>query len=488
MVDLYEVPTHVRPLWLSVFMQALVDAPKKLWRELLVYVDEAHVFAPEPGHGAVDSEVHRRCRLSMVEFASRGRKRGFGIVAATQRLGKLSKDFAAELKNAMVGQTFMDVDRERAAACLGIARAGKEDFFQEVKHLAPGRFFAIGRALATTPTLVTVGGVETEHPVAGKRQSSPPPPTNKILHLLPQLADLPKEAAEEAKTLKELRARVAELERKLTESESRRPAPPPLVRAAWPELNELVGSARGACVEMVDVVTTILDNLDVVDNLKEAAEKVKQSQLRLQEHLAKVPSRVDSRAMERISAYGKLGPGGVTKDETRPKPPSSDGLEDDPVPGGGLRRILVALAQRSRGLTDAQLGVRALLSSKSGTFSNYLSQARRRGWIVDQGGGVRVLTRRGHAALGDYEMLPEGPALLAYWVNKLGTGGVSRMLSALGRAYPESLTHERLAEEAGMESSTSGTFSNYVSLLCKLELAQRAGKKELAMSGELVGG
>jgi len=113
-VDLFEVSPLVRPLWVSTFLQALVDAPKRLWRELLVYVDEAHVLAPEPGHGALDSEAHRRCRGSLIELASRGRKRGYGLVAATQRLGKLSKDFAAELKNVLVGQTFMGGDLEIA--------------------------------------------------------------------------------------------------------------------------------------------------------------------------------------------------------------------------------------------------------------------------------------------------------------------------------------------------------------------------------------
>src|SRR5205807_2162280 len=48
--------------------------------------------------------------------------------------------------------------------------------------------------------------------------------------------------------------------------------------------------------------------------------------------------------------------------------------------GGGLRRMMIALAQRP-GLSKRQLGVRAGLSSTSGTFGTYLSRLRNNGWI-----------------------------------------------------------------------------------------------------------
>jgi len=104
-VYLYEMSKVQRPLWVAAFVQALVDAPKRLWRDLLVYVDEAHELAPELGHGARESSGEKICRHALIDLAAKGRKRGYGVVAATQRLGKLSKDFAAELKNVLVGQT-----------------------------------------------------------------------------------------------------------------------------------------------------------------------------------------------------------------------------------------------------------------------------------------------------------------------------------------------------------------------------------------------
>jgi len=220
-VDLFEISKMDRPVWVAAFVEALVDAPKSLWHDLIVYVDEAHELAPEPGHGARESAGEVASRRALIDLASKGRKRGFGVVAATQRLGKLSKDFAAELKNVLVGQTFIDIDRERAAACLGISKAGKAAFFGAARNMAPGTFFALGRALSLESTLIRVGNVVTEHPEAGRRQSAAPPPTKKILHLLPQLADLPKEAEEEGKTVDELRMQVRKLQQ-----EARQPALP----------------------------------------------------------------------------------------------------------------------------------------------------------------------------------------------------------------------------------------------------------------------
>ena len=161
------------------------------------------------------------CRHALIDLAAKGRKRGYGVIAATQRLGKLSKDFAAELKNVLIGQTFIDIDRERAAGNLGVSKSNKPEFFKSVMKLEPGAFFAFGRAFILEPTLVTIGDVVTEHPEAGRRQSAPPPPTDKIRHLLPQLADLPKEAEDKLQTEKELRGRIRELEQEVT----RKPEP-----------------------------------------------------------------------------------------------------------------------------------------------------------------------------------------------------------------------------------------------------------------------
>lgn len=135
--------------------------------------------------------------------------------------------------------------------------------------------------------------------------------------------------------------------------------------------------------------------------------------------------------------------------------------------GGGLRRILIALANRPQGLTNRQIGLRAGLSSQSGTFSTYLSKARSAGWMADRG-DVRLITDAGLEALGPFDPLPTGAYLRAYWLNELG-GGAARILQALCDAYPRAMSNEEIGAAAGI-SHVSGTFSTYMSRLRGLEL------------------
>lgn len=148
-----------------------------------------------------------------------------------------------------------------------------------------------------------------------------------------------------------------------------------------------------------------------------------------------------------------------------------NGSADASVGNSGLRRMLIALAQRPQGLTNKQLGVRAGVSSRSGTFSTYLSKARSNGW-VDGSGALRI-TPEGLTALGMYDPLPTGTDLLDHWTRELG-GGASRMLQVLAETYPTELTNEQLGEKAGI-SHRSGTFSTYLSRLRTLELVEGRG-------------
>ncbi len=144
--------------------------------------------------------------------------------------------------------------------------------------------------------------------------------------------------------------------------------------------------------------------------------------------------------------------------------------------------MLIALAQRPQGLSARQLGIRAGLSSSSGTFANYLGRARVEQWIVGTRDAMTI-TPAGLTALGPYDPLPTGKDLLAYWLGELGQTGASRMLRALSDVYPRPLSREALGDAAGIVS-TSGTFANYLGRLRALELIEvRVG--EIYMSEEL---
>jgi len=160
------------------------------------------------------------------------------------------------------------------------------------------------------------------------------------------------------------------------------------------------------------------------------------------------------------------------------RPVSSPSTPGNGEISGGLKRMMIALAQRP-GLNKKQLGVRAGLSSTSGTFGTYLGKLRSNGWVIEENGGFH-LSERGRLELGDYTPLPEGEALLLYWINELG-GGAQRMLQVLAEAYPNALTKEELGQRAAI-SHTSGTFGTYLGKLRTLELVE--GKSELRAAEE----
>lgn len=147
---------------------------------------------------------------------------------------------------------------------------------------------------------------------------------------------------------------------------------------------------------------------------------------------------------------------------------------------GGKRRMMIALAQRP-GLSARQLGVRAGMSSKSGTFGTYLAALRTAGWMEGSRDAME-LTEAGRAALGNYEPLPTGRALLEFWLTALGASKKARMLQELAKVHPNCMTKEELGHAADI-SHNSGTFGTYLATLRTLELI--SGSSELKASDEL---
>jgi len=492
-VDLFEMSKAQRPLWVSTFVQALVDAPKKLWRDLLLYVDEAHELAPEAGHGAHESSAEKACRHALIDFAAKGRKRGYGVIAATQRLGKLSKDFAAELKNVLIGQTFIDIDRERAAGSLGITKTDKPEFFRNVKTLHPGSFFALGRAFTLEPMLVTIGDVETEHPEAGRRQSAPPPPTEKIRHLLPQLADLPKEAETKAQTEKELKARVAELEREIA---VRRKDAGAAAREKAPRVVEKPVLRLSDLQKFERVARTLADRDDALSSqYKQAAEASRGLQTLMDQLLGVVKAALqpEARAKTELIARhenglsektrksldrgladaraGRVGPAPASLRLRRkvvmndPSDARPDYLEQEERLPEKSQRMLGALRQgeaMGRNMMPFRnVAIIAGVSPASGTTRNRKAQLTGGGYVTVHGDNVQ-LTDKGRAYPLNVNLPPEDPReLLEFWKREIGTEKIARILEAVVNTGP--CTDEVLAQAAGMEQS--GTFRNYKAAL-----------------------
>jgi hypothetical protein len=146
----------------------------------------------------------------------------------------------------------------------------------------------------------------------------------------------------------------------------------------------------------------------------------------------------------------------------------------------GERRILTALAQYPDGRSKVQVAVLTGYAATGGGFNNYLGALRSRGLI--EGVGERItITEAGIQALGSWEPLPAGPALIDYWRGRLGKAE-RLILETLTDAYPGCLTKEEVAAKAGYEANGGG-FNNALGRLRTLELVQ--GRGELRASVNL---
>ena len=215
-VDLYELPPHERKHFVRLFCEALVNAPKELWHDVLIIIDEAHVFAPEKGESEAMGPV--------IDLATRGRKRGFCVVLATQRLPKLNKDAAAECNNKLIGRASQDIDRKRAAEELGFTT--KEQILS-LRDLNPGEFYAFGPAISREVTRVVIGDVHVKPAKRGVERGHIAAPSDKVKAILGRLSDLPQEAQKEATTVAELKAQLVSIQAENRRLISSRPAPAP---------------------------------------------------------------------------------------------------------------------------------------------------------------------------------------------------------------------------------------------------------------------
>lgn len=204
-VDLYELNPQDRKRFVRYFCDAMVNADKKLWHDCLVIIDEAHVFAPEKGESEAMGPV--------IDLATRGRKRGYSVVLATQRLPKLAKDAAAECNNKLIGRASQDIDRKRASEELGFTT--KEQVLS-LRDLEPGEFYAFGPAISREVRKIVIGDVAVKPPKRGTvKHGRPPKPTAKIRGILSALKDLPKEAEQELQTTAQLKSEIVNLKREI---------------------------------------------------------------------------------------------------------------------------------------------------------------------------------------------------------------------------------------------------------------------------------
>ena len=452
-IDLYELRHQERKRFVKLFLDSMVNAPKNLWHPCLVVLDEAHIFCPEKGQ-AESAE-------SVIDIATRGRKRGYCIVLATQRLSKLHKDAAAECNNKLIGRTGLDIDRKRAGEELGFT---KKEQLLSLRSLEAGEFYAFGPSISTEIIKVKVGDVKTTHPKAGSRfKTKITPPTDKVKQIIKKLSDLPEEAEKEAKTIAEFKQEIFTLKRHRC----------PKVNSKE-DIDRAIQIASQKQIRMFDMERIKWERLvnkyyDIVRQTHNLSGSVSEPDFPQKSIVKQLPTKQESIVKK---------PSIIRPMSEKYKAPIVNNFEenDKPLTGGALRMLKVLVSRSPMQMSKTQLATFSKLSPRSGTYSTYLSLLRGKGFIQEMNG----LLSASDFAIDEIGEAPNPPQtseeVIAMWRDIL-KGGARRMFNVLVDEYPREFSKEELGEMAGLISN-SGTFGTYLSML--------RGNSLIEMNGSLI--
>lgn len=437
-IDLYELAPQERKHFVRLFCESMVNSPKELWHDVLVIIDEAHVFAPEKDQSEALTAV--------VDLMSRGRKRGYCGVLATQRPAKLNKDAAAECNNKLIGRATLDIDRKRAAEELGFT---DKDAVRSLRDLDPGEFYVFGTAISREVVKTQIGDVKVKPAKRGVSKRSVPAPSSAVKKMLAKFKDLPQAAAEELKTINEFKNALTLAKRRITELE-RAPKDAPVVntdlieRAAKntrekyeKEMERFKKSLYNRLLKSHGYITDAAELLKSIEvelhpafpALKEAMDAVVKNP-KILDMPARVPNTTRyNPAWEKIAKLKIMPEGQVNKGELL---------------------ILQAIAGDSEGITTEHI---AVLTGYKGTSRRvYLGKLAANGLVAKQG-NVYKATEEGIAALGsNYKPLPQGADLRDYWLANLPEG--ERKIFSVIVDAQRSITSQEIQEATGYKPTS----------------------------------
>lgn len=450
----------------SAMRRLMTDVLERLYHRnrepLHLIVDEADLLGPQ----RLQAEGLRLFG-ALDDILRRGRVRGLGATLVTQRPAVIHKDLISQTE-VLVAMRLTGV-RDVAAIDEWVRLNADEEEARILK--ASLASLPVGTAWVWSPSLL--GGLQrvavrprrTFDSSATPRPGEQRPVASGFAHvdvaaLGEQIHALTEEVA--ANDPVALRARIAQLERQLARQE--------------PQVVERIVEKH---IEVPIVLNGDLEQLRVVsERLANAIETARPPS----GHAAEKDA--DRQALEPQAAPSPMpvpaapaaGPGAPAKGQPQ-VPPAGERLPK------AQRLVLTALAQHGS-LSAVQVALLTGYSHKSGGFRNALS-ALRSSELVAGSGAAMTITESGRAALGTWDPLPTGAAMLRWWQdNHLGKAERA-IVDVLAARHPDDVAVAEIAQATGY-SASSGGFRNALSRLRTLQLAHNTAPGQLALSEELV--
>ena len=458
-------------------LNALMALPRREWRHVLVIIDEAQTLAPQDGSSVSLDAIK--------DYTMRGRKRGYGLVVATQRISMLNKNVLALCSNRLIGLTTLGLDVRTASQELGFT--GPER--QELKKLRPGEFFAFGPAVSQEVIRVRSGPVRTSHPEPGGVVPPTPPASAELARLIERLAQSRSEAAaDESVGPKGADGEAsARLEARVTELEDRNGSLLRHVRVLEDRLASITHRIRVAAANLQEAT-----DLASSDGATPAAEKVpagnepteskQKPEKREASDVVQIKNPRSKRYVKVDQAKGKLL---SHKESEGPYP-------DVPIAGEGEltssgRDILETLARfESVGVAAmdrVNLAVFSARGPKSSAFRDDVSTLKDLGLVDYPRAGEVCLTESGRKRVPGTSPVRSVEDLHEAWRRYL-TESQWKIIEALIDIYPDAIEREALADRIG-RGSLSSAYRDDIATLKQLGAAEYPSRGHVRASALL---
>jgi uncharacterized protein len=462
----------------AVFMAEFLETLYRLKQQeryrtaMMLVIDEADAIAPQK-----PMPDQARMLGAAEDIVRRGGQRGIGCTMATQRASILNKNVLNMIEVLVMLRTIAPLDLAAVEDWVNVH--GTPEQRKELMASLPS--LPIGTAWFWSPGWPTDAGIfqrvrvdlpetydSSATPKPGERRTEPKHLADVDLSVLRErMAEAIERAA--ANDPKRLRQRIAELERELKAKHQQ-----PMVETK---------------IEQVEVPVPVIDPAEV-DRLLETARTWEQQGRTLIEQahqfietleaaqqgvvLAPTVIRPPVPRAERLVAAPSPRPA-LQLNTRRPTPdtrhPMSSNGTGEKLPSGE-RKVLTALAQHGV-MSKRKLAILTGYAIGGGGFNNILSSLRSKQYIV--GSQEIDITDAGLAAMGSWQPLPTGQALVEHWLGQLGKAERA-ILEELVAANGTPLGKVELAASTGY-AAEGGGFNNALSRLRTLELIH--GSKEL---------
>lgn len=419
---------------------------------LLVVVDEASTFAPQNVHGET-----ARSLGAIEDLVRRGRTSGFGVVLIDQRAASVSKDVLSQVELLVAHRHKGPHDRKALQEWVSAHDPGDrgETFMGTLATLEigeawfwfPGRQDIFERVQVRQRTTWDSSGTPDRDDRARARKQTMARPD----------ATVWRQRLEGARPVPEP---------KKAGKGSAAPAPNPELEA---QLTRVRGERDEARSEAAALQGRLNAALRVLDALRETLAAGAPPPEPAAPGPAPRPGAATSRTKPPAPAE-ELPKVRVRPATPPPTPPDSNGHAPSRR-SDGYSRILTALAQCTEPISVEALGLRARLSSSTGSFGQHLAQARREG-LVEGTRRALQLTEAGRRQLAHVAPLPTGSALATWWRNEL-PASTWAILQILLQAE-EPLSKDEVGKRAGLSPNT-GSFGQHLAKLRRLNLIRGSG-------------